>query len=586
MPIIGIDLGTTNSLAAVWKDGKCQLIPNALGEVLTPSAVSIEENGNILVGRAARDRLVSHPECTAASFKCFMGTETELMLAGKAFTPIELSAFILRRLKEDAEAFWGEKIEEAVISVPAYFDDNGRSATKAAGELAGFRVERIINEPSAAALAYHKGKDTDMSFLVFDFGGGTLDVSVVDAFSNVIEIVTVAGDNHLGGDNFNNAIALYFCEQNGLKLSALPRETQASLIRQAEHCKIALTTADPVMMVSEIEGQQRSVMLTNQKLVEISAPILRRLEKPIARALRDCQDAVGEIDEIVLVGGSCHMPLVQQYLRHILGKTPLCDFDADTTVAIGAGIAAGIKERCQDLRDTLLTDICPFTLGINVINRDDASNDLFSPIIERNTTLPASRLRSYYTARDNQTKMSIEIYQGEGIYCRDNLKLGSLEIEVPRAARGQEGADVRFTYDINGILQVEVTCKSTGQKQQALILNPNLKMDEKALKKRIQELEQYKLLPREEEENKVLLARAARLYEESTGMLREQIHQQIDFFNLLLHEGVEPKLRRYRKDLNHFFDQIDAHLSSDDEIIRAFHDDYLDDYEDEEDFDL
>jgi len=280
------------------------------------------------------------------------------------------------------------------------------------------------------------------------------------------------------------------------------------------------------------------------------------------------------------------MPLVQQYLRHILGKTPLCDFDADTTVAIGAGIAAGIKERCQDLRDTLLTDICPFTLGINVINRDDASNDLFSPIIERNTTLPASRLRSYYTARDNQTKMSIEIYQGEGIYCRDNLKLGSLEIEVPRAARGQEGADVRFTYDINGILQVEVTCKSTGQKQQALILNPNLKMDEKALKKRIQELEQYKLLPREEEENKVLLARAARLYEESTGMLREQIHQQIDFFNLLLHEGVEPKLRRYRKDLNHFFDQIDAHLSSDDEIIRAFHDDYLDDYEDEEDFDL
>lgn len=570
MPIIGIDLGTTNSLAAVWKDGKCRLIPNALGEVLTPSAVSIEENGTILVGRAAKDRLVSHPECTAASFKRFMGTDTKLMLAGKPFTPVELSSFVLRRLKEDAEAFLGEPVEEAVISVPAYFDDNGRSATKTAGELAGFRVERIINEPSAAALAYHKGKEEDMSFLVFDFGGGTLDVSVVDAFSNVIEIVAVAGDNHLGGDDFNRAIAAHFCKQNGLKLSELPRETQASLIRQAEQCKIALSSTDPVMMVSEIAGIQCSVMLTNQKLVEICAPLLRRLEKPIARALRDGQGSVGEIDEIVLVGGSCHMPLIRQYLRHILGKAPLCDFDADTTVALGAGIAAGIKARSQDLRDTVLTDICPFSLGVNVINHEDPSNDLFSPILERNTTLPASRMRSYYTAHDNQTKMTIAVYQGEGIYCRDNLKLGEVEIEIPRAARGEQGADVRFTYDINGILQVEVTCQSTGRKEQSLILNPHLKLSEAELKKRLTELEKYKLIPREEEENKTLLARGAQLYAESTGMLREQIHQRMDYFNLLLHEGNSPRLRRYRENLTGFFDQIDAHTDSDDDILRAF----------------
>lgn len=583
MPIIGIDLGTTNSLAAVWKDGKCQLIPNALGEILTPSAVSIEENGDILVGRAARDRLISHPERTAASFKRFMGTDTKLMLAGKPFSPIELSAFVLRRLKEDAEAFLGQPVEEAVISVPTYFDDNGRSATKAAGELAGFRVERIVNEPSAAALAYHKGKDEDMSFLVFDFGGGTLDVSIVDAFSNVIEIVAVAGDNHLGGDDFNRAIAAHFCKQNGLKLSELPRETQASLIRQAEQCKIALSSADPVMMVAEMEGNQRSVMLTNQKLVEIAAPLLRRLERPIARVLRDCRDTVGEIDEVVLVGGSCHMPLIQQYLRHILGKAPLCDFHAETTVALGVGIAAGIKERSQDLRDTVLTDICPFTLGVNVINHEDPANDLFSPILERNTTLPASRMRSYFTAHDNQTKMTIEVYQGEGIYCRDNLKLGEVEIDVPRAARGQQGADVRFTYDINGILQVEVTCQSTGQKQQSLILNPNLKLSDKELKTRLQELEKYKFIPREEEENKTLLARGARLYAESTGLLREQIHQQIDYFNLLLHEGNESRLRRYRKDLTRFFDQIDAHMDSDDEILRAFRDGFDPDEDGNED---
>lgn len=583
MPIIGIDLGTTNSLAAVWKDGRCQLIPNALGETLTPSAVSLDEDGSILVGRAAKDRLISHPERTAASFKRFMGTDTKLMLGGQAFSPIELSSLVLRRLKEDAEAFLGQPVEEAVISVPAYFDDNGRSATKAAGELAGFRVERIINEPSAAALAYHKGRDEDMSFLVFDFGGGTLDVSVVDAFANVIEIVAVAGDNHLGGDDFNQVIAAYFCKQNGLKFAELPRETQASLIRQAEHCKIALSSSDPVVMLTDIGGKQLSALLTNQKLVEISAPLLRRLEKPVARALRDCQGSVGEIDEIVLVGGSCHMPLVQQYLRHILGKQPLCNFDADTTVAIGAGIAAGIKERSQDLRDTLLTDICPFTLGVNVINHEDPSNDLFSPIIERNSTLPASRMRSYYTAHEGQTKMSIEVYQGESIYCRDNLKLGQVDIDVPRAARGREGADVRFTYDINGILQVEVTCKSTGQKNQALILNPNLKLGEKELAKRLRELEKFKLLPREEEENKVLLARAARLYEESTGLLREQIHQQIDYFNLLLHEGNEPKLRRYRKDLAQFFEQIDEDLHSDEDILRAFREDgSLDDDEEED----
>ena len=582
MPIIGIDLGTTNSLAAVWKDGKCQLIPNALGEMLTPSAVSIEENGNILVGQAAKDRLISHPERTAASFKRFMGTDTRLTLAGKPFTPVELSSFVLRRLKEDAETFLGEPVEEAVISVPAYFDDNGRSATKAAGELAGFRVERIINEPSAAALAYHKGKNEDMTFLVVDFGGGTLDVSVVDAFSNVIEIIAVAGDNRLGGDDFNHAIAAHFCKQNGLKLSELPRETQASLVRQADQCKIALSQREPVMMVTELCGKQCSLMLSNQKLVEISAPLLRRLEKPIARALRDCQGSVGEIDEIVLVGGSCHMPLVQQYLRHILGKAPLCDFDADTTVAIGAGIAAGIKERSQDLRDTILTDICPFTLGVNVINHEDPSNDLFSPILERNTTLPASRMRSYFTAHDNQTKMTIEVYQGEGIYCRDNLKLGEVEIDVPRAARGHEGADVRFTYDLNGILQVEVTCQSTGQKEQSLILNPNLKLSDTELAKRLKELEKYKLIPREDEENKVLLARGARLYEEATGLLREQIHQQIDYFNLLLHEGSAPKLRRFRKELTRFFDLIDSSADSDEDILRAFREGIAPDEEDDE----
>ena len=577
MPIIGIDLGTTNSLASVWKDGKCQLIPNALGKFLTPSVVSIDENGEILVGQAAKERLVSHPHCTSAGFKRFMGKNTELILGNHKFSPIELSSFVLRKLKEDAEVFLGEKITEAVISVPAYFDDNGRNATKAAGELAGFRVERIINEPSAAALAYHKGNENDMSFLVVDFGGGTLDVSVVDAFSNVIEIVAVSGDNHLGGDDFNHAIANYFCKQNNIKPDTLTKETIAGLIRQAEHCKITLSKTEPVMMVAEINGEQCSAVLTNQKLVEICAPLLRRMEKPIARALRDCKSTIGEVDEIVMVGGSCNMPLIRQYITHILGKTPLFYIDSDTTVAIGAGIAAAIKERKSDLKDTLLTDICPFTLGVNVLNYEDPTNDLFSPIIERNTTLPTSRMRTYYTVHDNQSQMFIAIYQGESMYCKDNLKLGELEIDIPKASKGKECADIRFTYDINGILQVEVTCRSTGKKDELIILNPKLNLSKNQLKTKLKQLESFKLLPRDEEANKLILATASRLYEQSTGLIREQIHQHIDYFNLLLHEGNDAKIRRYRKDITQFFDQIDEDLNStDDEILREFRDSYND----------
>lgn len=580
MAIIGIDLGTTNSLAAVWKDDRCVLIPNALGEVLTPSAVSIDENGDILVGRAARDRLISHPGRTAAGFKRYMGTDHKLTLAERAFTPEELSSFVLRRLKEDAEAYLGEPVHEAVVSVPAYFDDNGRAATKLAGELAGFKVERIINEPSAAALAYHHGKREDETFLVFDFGGGTLDVSIVDAFDNVIEIVAVAGDNRLGGDDFNRVIAAYFCLQNGLKLEELPREMQASLIRQAEQCKVALTKTEPVVMMSEIDGRQLTVALTNQMLVQLSAPLLRRIEKPVARALRDSQSAVEQISELVLVGGSSQMPVVREYLRHVLGKIPRCDFDADTTVALGAGIAAGIKERDAALRDTLLTDICPFTLGINVINHDQPDDELFSPIIERNTTLPASRMKRYCTARDGQDAMTIDVYQGEGLYCRENLYLGSVEIAVDPGPKGTEGAEVRFTYDINGILQVDVTNRKSGAAKQAVILGKGVKLSEEELQNRLRDLRQMTLLPREQEENKTLLARATRLHEETSGLLREQIHQQIDYFNLLLHEGSEHKLRRYRKALTQYFDQIDEHIESDEDFLRAFRE-TLDDDEDE-----
>ncbi|MCQ2489126.1 MAG: Hsp70 family protein, partial [Clostridia bacterium] len=270
MAIVGIDLGTTNSLVCVFRNGKSELIPNSFGEFLTPSCVGIDDDGEqVLVGKIAKDRLISHPDFTVSSFKRFMGTDKNLVVGDKVFTAPELSSFVIRQLKEDAEAYLGEPVEEAVISVPAYFDDNGRNATKMAGELAGLRVERIINEPSAAALAYRKDDDEDATFLVCDLGGGTFDVSVVDAFDNIIEIAAVAGDNHLGGDDWNVAIAQYFCDENGIKVDELSSETKAIILKQAEMCKIALNNSEPIIMSVSIGEDSYMASLTSKKLVEI-----------------------------------------------------------------------------------------------------------------------------------------------------------------------------------------------------------------------------------------------------------------------------------------------------------------------------
>ncbi|MDE5984044.1 MAG: molecular chaperone HscC [Eubacterium sp.] len=449
MAIIGIDLGTTNSLASVWKNGRCELIPNSFGEFLTPSVVGFDDDGSIIIGKIAKQRLISHPDLTAASFKCFMGTNKEIMLGNKSFTPPELSSFILRQLKEDAELYLGEPVEEAVISVPAYFDDNGRSATKLAGELAGLKVERIINEPSAAALAYKQNTDNEDMFLIFDFGGGTLDISIVDIFESVIEIVAVAGDNHLGGDNFNQTIAEYFCKANNLNYGTLPDEIKAIIIKQAELCKIALSTQRDAAMVLNFNNEVYTLALDNQKLLDITASIFEKIEVPIVKAMQDARVMSGDLPDIILIGGSSHMLLVQKYLENLFHREISVTISPDTAVAIGVGIAAGIKERNEEVKDMVLTDICPFSLGIDIINRDNLDAPYFSPIIERNTTLPASIVKPFYTACDNQRAMEIRIAQGEKMYFKHNLYLGKVEMKVTPAPKGERGVDVRFTYDIN-----------------------------------------------------------------------------------------------------------------------------------------
>lgn len=555
MEIIGIDLGTTNSLVSVWKDGRLQIVPNSLGKYFTPSVVSITTSGEILIGQTAKERLVSHPKNTAASFKQFMGSEKKYNLGGKEFYPEDLSSLILKQLKRDAEEFLGHTITEAVISVPAYFNDNQRSATKIAGKLAGLHVERIINEPSAAAIAYQHKLDLDGTFLVFDFGGGTLDLSVVELFDNIVDIIAVSGDNHLGGDDIDNAIVKHFYTKHPQLINILSLEEQSSLLRIASQCKQNLSIAPFSIMVFNHKDKRYELSLKNDDLLRISAPIFDKIRKVLKSVLKDSRKKIGEIDEVILVGGSCKMPLVQEYIRHLTKKDPLCDIDPDVAVASGIGVVAGIKNRDSVIKDMVLTDICPFTLGIAVAGEIDGVT--FSPIIERNTSLPASVAQPYVTIRDMQGQLKIRIFQGESPNADNNLKLGELTIDVPPKPAGEVMVMVRFTYDINGILEVDAHCLQNGNKAHKLIVqNKNLEQNE--IEQRLLKLQSLKISPKDEEVNKYLLAKADRLFEEGSGTLRNIIASEKDnFVYFLNHAKNKTDVAKGREKFKEFLDKLD-----------------------------
>ncbi len=556
MAVIGIDLGTTNSLACIWKDGKAQLIPNSFGEYMTPSVVGVDDDKNIIVGKTAKERLISHPDKTVSSFKCFMGTDKKISLGDKEYRAEELSSLVLRKIKEDAEYYLGESVEEAVISVPAYFNDNGRSATKLAGELAGFKVERIINEPSAAALAYGIDTAEDNTYLVFDFGGGTLDISIVDIFDGVIEIIAVAGDNHLGGDDFNLAVAKYFCAENGLDFDLIPAEQRAIILKQAELCKITLSSSSKAGMVASINGADYSLVLDSNMLLKATASIFDRIKAPMSKALTDASMTADDISDVILVGGSSHMPLVQKYLESLFKREIRCTVSPDTAVAVGVGIVTGIKSRDDGIKDIVLTDICPFTLGINNYNDADPYRPIFFPLIERNTTLPASVEHDFYTSVNNQREINISVAQGEKYYFAGNLKLGEITVDVPPAPAGKEGVTVRLTYDINGILQIDVTRIGTNKtKSKTIISNKQLSEDE--IKRRLAELEKLKIHPRESDEVIYLVARAERLFEESKADTRDIIRERLQYFNSVVESQDLRKIRIACENFKKFLDIAD-----------------------------
>ena len=562
MAIIGIDLGTTNSLAAVWRGGRSELIPNAAGEYLTPSVVSVDEDGSILVGAAARDRLISHPERTAAGFKRSMGSSRRYELGGKSFTAEDLSAFVLRRLREDAESYLGEVVEEAVISVPAYFAEAQRAATKRAGALAGLTVERLVNEPSAAAVAGRIGEgEEDKMCLVFDFGGGTLDVSLVERFDNVVSVTAVSGDNYLGGRDFDELIARGFCQDCNLNFDSLSRQRQETLIRQAETCKMALTGQEPVIMAVSDEEISASLALTHEWVIRKSSALFQRMLVPVRKVFMDAGVRAEELDELVMVGGSSHMPAVRRYIAKALGREPAAGARPDTAIAVGAGICSGMKARAGDLRELVLTDVCPFTLGINVLNEAEPERSLMSPIIERNSVLPTSKEGTYYTARDNQQAIDVKVYQGEQRYCDDNTFLGHLEIAVPPGPRGQQYVRVRFTYDINGLLEVDVVSK---EGQSARLVLQGSGMTEAEVEQRLKELETLKMHPRDQEGPRTLIARGERLYAMTVGQMRDQVAAALDWYQMQLSTQEGLRIAKASRRTAVFFDQVEAYVGLDD----------------------
>lgn len=537
MAIIGIDLGTTNSLAAVYRKGRAELIPNSLGEFLTPSVVSIGEDGQVYVGKIAREMLITQPESTFQEFKRNMGTDYVYRAHGREYRAEELSALVLRSLKEDAERFLGEPVEEAVVSVPAYFNDDKRYATKNAGALAGLKVERLINEPSAVALKRHMENEEMENFLIFDFGGGTLDVSMVEAFDNMVEIRAVSGDNYLGGKDFNELIAEYFYGENGLSKADLSPEEQGAVLQEAELLKRMLSSRNQAGRTFRLGGTEYTMELSNQQLIHISAELFKRMTEPVRRVLNDSGMTWEEIDQVVLAGGSSKMPVVRQYIQSIAETSVVVDGQPDESIALGVGLAAAIKARSGEIKDMILSDICPFSLGMELYD------GTFSPIIERNDTLPCSRSRIYSTALDFQDTMEFRIYQGENLMVKDNLLLGTLRLEgLPRLRAGEVSAVATFLYDINGILDIHV--ERPGKSVHKVIMNRNIGLSEEQLEERIKELNQMAMYPKGKERDRLLIERARRVYMESAGMVREDLEREIRQYQKLLSCGKEKEIRQ------------------------------------------
>ena len=511
MTILGVDLGTTNSLAVVYKEGKPVLIPNAYGEYVTPSAVSILD-GKIVVGKLAKERLITHPECSASLFKRNMGSDVTYTLDKKEYDSATLSSFVVKQLIEDAQNYLHESIDEVVISVPAYFNARQRQDTKRIGELLGVQVERLINEPSAAAIACHMDDEYE-TFVVFDFGGGTLDVSVVDCFENVISINAISGNNHLGGTDFDRAMAEYFCLKNGLNYNVLDSSFQQSILRACEQAKIKLSTQSVVEVSLVHLNKNYNCIFDENVLFNTTHSLLESCKNVIGKAVKDSGFSASELDSLILVGGSSKMPVLQHYLSDALNIPVLKEENMDSLVALGLGKYIGIKQRDENIKDVVVTDICPFSLSTSTYNEQNPDLELSTVLIPKNSVLPTSKKMTLRTVHKGQTKVNISVFQGQAMYAKENLFLGQACIHVPRNMHDYESFDLIYSYDINSMLYVEAIVHSTKEHYIFRVSKGDV-LEKVDASVRLDSIKEVSLALYQNNEVDALLARIERIYQE------------------------------------------------------------------------
>ena len=546
--IIGIDLGTTNSLCSVFQDGESRLIPNAHGQMMTPSVVGVLKSGEAVVGAPAKELRVTQPERCVSCFKRWMGTGKRVEIGGQEYNSTELSSLVLRSLLEDAENFLGCEVRDAVITVPAYFNDNQRKATKLAGEMAGLNVRRIVNEPTAAALVYgYNDRQAEKNLVVVDLGGGTFDVTVMQVFEGTLEIISTSGETQLGGEDFTSRIVAWVLRQQGRQLETAELQLPLHVARLSEECEAAkrrLVEAENTQIripddAGEFADEPKTLELSRSQLSEICDPLVKRLTRPLSRALRDARIPADEISEVVLVGGATRSVAVRQFVQEFFETEPQARFNPDEVVALGAAVQAALIEDDAAVDDMVMTDICPFTLGVEV-TRDFGRREMsgfFFPIIHRNTTIPVSREEIVYTRHPNQRIMAVRVFQGESRKVKDNLLLGSLEvIGIPPGPSGQP-VHLRYTYDLNGILEVEAYVPETGKKFQTVLTQNSESLSKKELEAAIARMQELKFFPRDDLANQHLVLFAERVVGEVGTYQRDELEQALDSFEASLESG-------------------------------------------------